>query len=77
MMKRTLTGIACLLMLATAFAQEPKKSAPARAASEENASSQPLLAVAVHCAVLGCQMGSSAASQDALWFVIVEIRQLH
>jgi hypothetical protein len=42
-MKRTLTSIACLLMLATAFTQEQKKSAPARPASEENASAAPIL----------------------------------
>jgi len=37
-MKQTLTSIACLLILVTASAQEQKKSAPAKPASENNAS---------------------------------------
>jgi hypothetical protein len=37
-MKRTLTSIACLLILVTGSAQELKKSAPAKPAPENNAS---------------------------------------
>jgi ABC-type branched-subunit amino acid transport system substrate-binding protein len=47
-MKRTLTSFACLLMLATAFAQEQKKSAPASPASEEESvSAAPILEVKI------------------------------
>jgi hypothetical protein len=46
-MKRTLTSIACLLMLATAFTQEQKKSAPAKPAPKKNASAAPILEVKI------------------------------